>query len=197
MDEIRERKSELRTQLLRARRELTAEQRRAAALALATTVRRLPECMSSRSVAAYVSVGSEPGTGPLLDGLRNAGVRVLLPVLRADNDLDWAEYEGPSALARARRGLLEPTGPRLGFEAVTHVQTALLPGLAVGADGVRLGRGGGSYDRVLSRVERAEARPALIVVLYSDEVLESVPAEPHDRAVDIALTPAGVRRFRS
>lgn len=197
MDEIRERKSELRTQLLRARRELTAEQRRAAALALATTVRRLPECMSSHTVAAYVSVGSEPGTGPLLDVLRNAGVRVLLPVLRADNDLDWAEYEGPSALARARRGLLEPTGPRLGPEAVTHVQTALLPGLAVGADGVRLGRGGGSYDRVLSRVERAEARPALIVVLYSDEVLESVPAEPHDRAVDIALTPAGVRRFRS
>lgn len=197
MDEIRERKSELRTQLLRARRELTAEQRRAAALALATTVRRLPECMSSHTVAAYVSVGSEPGTGPLLDVLRNAGVRVLLPVLRADNDLDWAEYEGPSALAPAPRGLLEPTGPRLGPEAVTHVQTALLPGLAVGADGVRLGRGGGSYDRVLSRVERAEARPALIVVLYSDEVLESVPAEPHDRAVDIALTPAGVRRFRS
>jgi 5-formyltetrahydrofolate cyclo-ligase len=196
MDEIRVRKSELREQLLRARRELTAEQRRAAAAALATTVRRLPVCVDSRTVAAYVSVGSEPGTGPLLEVLRNAGVRVLLPVLRADNDLDWAEYGGPSALARARRGLLEPTGPRLGPEAVTDVQTILLPGLAVGADGVRMGRGGGSYDRVLSRIEHADTHPTLIVVLYPGEVLESVPAEPHDRAVDIALTPAGVRRFR-
>lgn len=196
MDEIRANKSELREQLLRARRELTAEQRGAAALALATTVRRLPECTGSRTVAAYVSVGSEPGTGPLLEVLRNTGVHVLLPVLRADNDLDWAEYGGPSALARARRGLLEPTGTRLGPEAVTHAQTVLLPGLAVGADGVRLGRGGGSYDRVLSRIERAGTRPALIVVLYPGEVFERVPAEPHDRAVDIALTPAGVRRFR-
>jgi 5-formyltetrahydrofolate cyclo-ligase len=196
MDEIPVRKSELREQLLRARRELTAEQRRAAAMALATTARRLPECVDSRTVAAYVSVGSEPGTGPLLDMLHNAGVRVLLPVLRADNDLDWAEYGGPSALARARRGLLEPTGPRLGPEAVTDVQTILLPGLAVGADGVRMGRGGGSYDRVLGRIEHADAHPSLIVVLYPGEVLESVPAEPHDRAVDIALTPAGVRRFR-
>jgi 5-formyltetrahydrofolate cyclo-ligase len=196
MDEIRVRKSELREQLLHARRELTAEQRQAAAIALAAAVRRLPECVDSHTVAAYVSVGSEPGTGPLLEVLRNAGVRVLLPVLRADNDLDWAEYSGPRALARARRGLLEPTGPRLGPEAVTDAQTIMLPGLAVGSDGVRMGRGGGSYDRVLSRIEHADAHPALIVVLYPGEVLESVPAEPHDRAVDIALTPAGAHRFR-
>jgi 5-formyltetrahydrofolate cyclo-ligase len=195
MDEIRERKAELRGQLLRARRELNPEQRRAAALALATKVRSLPECVHSRTVAAYVSMGGEPGTGPIIEVLRSAGARVLLPVLRADNDLDWAEYNGQETLARTPRGLLEPTGPRQGTEAVTGVQSVLLPGLAVDARGVRLGRGGGSYDRVLSRLERAGTHPALIVVLYQDEVVETVPAEPHDRRVDIALTPAGVHRF--
>lgn len=196
MSEVRARKAELRTRLLRARRGLTAEQRRAAALALATTVRLLPECVNGQSVAAYVSMGAEPGTGPLIEVLRNTGLRVLLPVLLPDNDLDWAEYGGQEALRRTERGLLEPTGPRRGVEAVTDVQAVLLPGLAVDGRGVRLGRGGGSYDRALSRIERAGGHPARVVVLYPEEVIEEVPAEPHDRAVDIALTPAGVHRFR-
>lgn len=196
MIEIRERKAELRAQLLRARRGLTAEQRRAAALALATTVRLLPECMNGRTVAAYASMGAEPGTGPLIDALCSAGARVLLPVLLPDNDLDWADYGGQEGLVRTARGLLEPAGPRQGVEAVTRAQAVLLPGLAVDARGVRLGRGGGSYDRALSRIERAGTHPSLVVVLYPEEVVEEVPAEPHDRTVDAALTPAGVHRFR-
>jgi 5-formyltetrahydrofolate cyclo-ligase len=196
VNEIRAQKAELRARLLRARRALSAQEREAAAAALARTVRGVPECADSKVVAAYVSMGSEPGTGPLIDVLRDSGARVLLPVLLPDNDLDWAAYDGPDALVRTERGLLEPAGPRLGPDAVTGAQAVLLPGLAVDARGVRLGRGGGSYDRALSRIGRAGARPALVVVLYAHEVLDVVPAEPHDGPVDAALTPAGVRRFR-
>ncbi|CAM5240594.1 5-formyltetrahydrofolate cyclo-ligase OS=Streptomyces albaduncus OX=68172 GN=FHS32_003783 PE=3 SV=1 [Streptomyces griseoloalbus] len=71
----------------------------------------------------------------------------------------------------------------------------LLPGLSVDARGMRLGRGGGSYDRVLARLERARVRPALVVLLYDGEVVERVPREPHDRPVDAVVTPSGVRRF--
>ena len=112
-----------------------------------------------RTVAAYVSVGREPGTRPLLEALRARGVRVLLPVLLPDNDLDWGVYEGAEQLVRAGRGLLEPAGPRLGPEAVTEADAVLLPGLAVDGQGIRLGRGGGSYDRVLARLGAAGARP--------------------------------------
>ncbi|NEA50803.1 5-formyltetrahydrofolate cyclo-ligase, partial [Streptomyces sp. SID10815] len=66
---------------------------------------------------------------------------------------------------------------------------------AVDGAGLRLGRGGGSYDRVLARLERAEARPALVVLLYDAEVVERLPAEPHDRPVRAVVTPSGVRRF--
>ncbi|MGW5350027.1 5-formyltetrahydrofolate cyclo-ligase [Streptomyces sp. NPDC004031] len=194
---IRADKAQLRARLLRTRRGIPAQEREVAAHALAATVRGLPECVHSKTVAAYVSMGSEPGTGPLLGALHAAGVRVLLPVLLPDNDLDWAEYGGQDALERTPRGLFEPTGPRLGPDAVTAVQAILLPGLAVDSRGVRLGRGGGSYDRALSRVGRAGTRPALAVVLYAHEVLDTVPAEPHDGAVDAALTPAGVHRFRT
>ena len=119
----------------------------------------LPELAEARTVAAYVSVGREPGTRALLDALRARGVRVLLPVLLPDNDLDWAAYEGPDALARAGRGLLEPAGPRLGPDAVTGADAVLLPGLAVDGGGMRLGRGGGSYDRVLARLARGGRGP--------------------------------------
>ncbi|MET9180256.1 5-formyltetrahydrofolate cyclo-ligase [Kitasatospora aureofaciens] len=184
-------KSDLRTRLLTRRRALTAEGRAEAADALAGHAWEL--AAPGSTVAAYVSVGAEPGTRPLLDALRESGVRVLLPVLLPDNDLDWAEYGGPRTLVPAGRGLLEPVGPRLGPEAVTGASVVLLPGLAVDRGGLRLGRGGGSYDRVLARLGRAGVRPVLAVLLYEHELLERVPAEPHDLPVDLAVTPSGVR----
>ncbi|MEU5209528.1 5-formyltetrahydrofolate cyclo-ligase [Streptomyces sp. NPDC020742] len=148
------------------------------------------------TVAAYVSIGGEPATSPLLDRLRAAGVRVLLPVLLPDNDLDWAVYEGAEHLVPAGWGLREPAGERLTPGAITKADVVLLPGLAVDGDGLRLGRGGGSYDRVLERLERAGSAAALVVLLYDAEVLDEVPAEPHDRPVHAAVTPSGVHRFR-
>ncbi|MCY0919968.1 5-formyltetrahydrofolate cyclo-ligase [Streptomyces sp. H27-G5] len=192
-------KATLRRELLAARRSLSPEARRAAALALSRTALELPELADARTVAAYVSVGGEPGTRELLDALRAAGKRVLLPLLLPDNDLDWAVYEGPDSLAEAahpgKMRLLEPAGPPLGPDAVTGADAVLLPGLAVDRRGMRLGRGGGSYDRVLERLERAGARPALVVLLHDEEVVARVPEEPHDHPVQAVATPSGVIRF--
>ncbi|MFV0135346.1 5-formyltetrahydrofolate cyclo-ligase [Streptomyces sp. HMX87] len=194
-------KRTLRREILAARNGLTAGDLRETQEALAARALGLPELAGARTVAAYVSVGAEPGTLALLDALRGRGVRVLLPALLPDNDLDWGAYDGPGSLARVRHGggrmeLLEPAGERLGADAVTSADAVLLPGLAVDGRGLRLGRGGGSYDRVLARLERAGAHPALVVLLYDPEVVARVPAEPHDRPVDLVVTPSGVRRFR-
>ncbi|MDF9813694.1 5-formyltetrahydrofolate cyclo-ligase [Streptomyces sp. SPB162] len=188
-------KAELRAELLRLRRGLTPQARGAAARALADRVADLPEIRTAGTVAAYVSMGTEPGTREVIDALRAAGTRVLLPVLMADNDLDWAAYEGSEALRRTERGLFEPTGAHLGTEAVTRAEAVLLPGLAVDGDGLRLGRGGGSYDRVLARLRRAGREPALMVLLYANEVVARVPREPHDHPVHLAVTPEGIHRF--
>ncbi|MFD6998663.1 5-formyltetrahydrofolate cyclo-ligase [Streptomyces mirabilis] len=189
----------LRRGFLAVRSRLTPYDLRESAGALALRALELPELAHARTVAAYVSVGSEPGTLALLDALHARGVRVLLPVLLADNDLDWGAYAGEGSLERVQHGgrmaLLEPAGERLGPEAVQDADAVLLPGLAVDRRGMRLGRGGGSYDRVLARLERAGADPALVVLLYDAEVVEHVPAEPHDRPVHAVVTPSGVRRF--
>ncbi|MEU6469435.1 5-formyltetrahydrofolate cyclo-ligase [Streptomyces massasporeus] len=192
-------KRSLRREILAVRNRLTADDLRETSAALARRALELPELGQAGTVAAYVSVGSEPGTRALLDALHARGVRVLLPALLPDNDLDWGPYEGEGSLARVQHGdrmaLFEPAGERLGPEAVTTADAVLLPGLAVDARGMRLGRGGGSYDRVLARLERAAAHPALVVLLYDSEVVEHVPEEPHDRPVHAVVTPSGVRRF--
>jgi 5-formyltetrahydrofolate cyclo-ligase len=190
-------KKALRTRLLAGRAAMSPEERGAAASALASSALALVSAAGAGTVACYVSMGSEPGTRPLLDALRADGVRVLLPVLLPDNDLDWAAYEGADGLAPARLGLLEPTGARLGPNAVSAADVVLLPGLAVDpATGVRLGRGGGSYDRVLARLAACGSPARLVTLLFDAELVPDLPAEAHDRPVDAVVTPQRTLRFR-
>lgn len=180
----------LRDVLRTGRRRRSLAEVRQAADALAGRLLEADEVRRAATVACYVSVSTEPGTGALIALLSTAGRRVILPVLLPDNDLDWAAHTGD--LVPAGRGLLEPPGPRLGVDAIATADIVLVPGLAVDRRGRRLGRGGGSYDRALSRVPQGTFT---CVLLYDDEVVDQVPAEPHDRPVTAAATPGAVIRF--
>ncbi|MDQ4084528.1 MAG: 5-formyltetrahydrofolate cyclo-ligase [Actinomycetota bacterium] len=186
-------KQEMRDRLLVRRRTRSPESRAEAGTALADMLLAAPEVQAAGTVAAYVSVGTEPPTDVLLQRLRRHGVGVLLPVLLPDLDLAWGEYAGPDSLEHGPRGMRQPGGPRLRPGAVASVDAVLCPGLAVDMTGLRLGRGGGSYDRVLARL------PAGVwscVLLYADEVVDtSLPADPHDQRVRAAATPDGIIRF--
>ena len=115
---------------------------------------------------------------------------MLLPVVLPDLDLDWAVHDG--VLVPAGRGLMEPTAPPLGVDAVATADVVLVPGLAVSDDGVRMGRGGGCYDRALARVPPGTFT---CVLLHEGEVGVDVPVEAHDRSVLAAVTARGVIRF--
>jgi 5-formyltetrahydrofolate cyclo-ligase len=193
MEAIAAQKLALRDQLVTARRRRPLLEVSEAARALAAHLLDAPEVRRAATVAAYVSIGTEPGTGPLLDDLQQLGRRVLLPVVLPDLDLDWAEYDGPDSLVPARRGLLEPTGRRLGTDAVATADVVLTPGMAVDRTGMRLGQGGGCYDRALARVPVGTFTCTL---LYDDELVERVPVDEHDRPVSAVVTPAGLTRLR-
>jgi 5-formyltetrahydrofolate cyclo-ligase len=139
-----------------------------------------------RTVAGYVPTNGEPGGTDLPEALRGYHDRVLLPVLRSDLDLDWAEYTGPGCLQPARWRLCEPAGPRLGADEVTTASVLVVPAVAVDRSGVRLGRGGGSYDRALARVP---PRTLVVALLYDGELIDRLPAEPHDRRVAAVIAP--------
>ena len=140
------------------------------------------------TVAAYLSVGTEPDTAGLLAAL--ADREVLLPVLLDDGDLDWAR--AGDGVAPGRHGLLEPTGERLGRDAVADCGLVVVPALSVDRAGTRLGRGGGSYDRALPRT-----RGWVVALLHDGESVVRLPREPHDAPVDAAVLPSrGLVRIR-
>jgi 5-formyltetrahydrofolate cyclo-ligase len=192
--ELRSRKIALRRQLLTERAEMGAPERSAAGRSLRDAVLSLPEAQMAGTVAAYISVGTEPETRGLVYALWKRGAYVLLPLLLSDNDLDWACYEGPDSLAAGPRGLLQPTEPPRGPAAVTSADLVIVPALAVDRGGHRLGRGGGSYDRALSRIGAAVPTVALV---YDGELLDEVPAGRCDQRVRMVARPGeGITRLR-
>jgi 5-formyltetrahydrofolate cyclo-ligase len=193
--ELAARKEQLRATLLAARRSMAETERAAAGRALRDAVLEDPPTQMAGTVAAYVSVGTEPATRALLFALWKRGSYVILPLLRADGDLDWASYEGPDSLVERANGLLEPGEPPRGVTAIRSADLVIVPALAADPRGYRLGRGGGSYDRALARVGPAVPTIAL---LYDGELLDEVPAAPHDQPVRAAARPGhGITRFPS
>jgi 5-formyltetrahydrofolate cyclo-ligase len=186
-------KASLRRRILAARAGLSAAQRAAAGSALRDTVLGLPEAQMTGTAAVYYSIGSEPGTHGLVYALWKRGTYVLLPILRPDLDLDWASYEGPESLRPGPRGLTEPAEAPRGVTAVSRADLVIVPALAVDRRGMRLGRGGGSYDRALARVG---PQVPTIALLYEGELLDEVPAAPHDQRVRLMARPeSGITRL--
>jgi 5-formyltetrahydrofolate cyclo-ligase len=169
---------------------MTTTQRARAASELARTVPAVLAALPPGPVAAYASVGTEPGTSELLAALLAGPRAVLLPLLLPDGDLDWAVFDGE--LQPGPRGLRQPPTVPLGPGAVADCALLLVPALAVDRSGTRLGRGGGSYDRALAR-----ATGLAVAALHSGELVDRLPAEPHDRPVHAAVVPGeGLVRLR-
>lgn len=190
-----EAKEALRTAVLAARRARGDRQRARASAELTEVVAASPQVRNARTVAAYVSQGSEPDTAELLEILRRRGTRVLLPVLGSGLQRGWAEYVGREDLStRAPGRPPEPSGADLGPDALADADLVLAPALAVDTSGSRLGHGGGWYDRAL-----LHARPGVPVValVFDEEVYDvrvrPLPSEPHDRPVTSAATASGWR----
>ena len=182
-------KTELRAEILLARRTLAPEVHDAEAHALSVHLHALID--AGETVCAYVPVGTEPGSAELIDSLLRRGVRVLLPVARHDA----GGPAGAAAVGRvparrpgARRGsgCASPREPWLPADAIAAATVVLVPALAVDRAGVRLGRGAGFYDRSLPL---AAPTARLVAVVRDDELVDRLPAEPHDVRMTHALTP--------
>jgi 5-formyltetrahydrofolate cyclo-ligase len=199
-------KAAVRATMLAARRALSAEARAQAAARSQAELLSLVRAEQPAVIAGYVPMRTEPGGADLPEVLATAlgpAGRLLLPVLRPDLDLDWRELRSQTIPVRrrgrecaGRQAMLgrlrgrecvgEADGPLLGVTAITGATLVVVPAVAVDRTGVRLGRGGGSYDRALSRI-----RPDALVValLYDGELVDTLPAEVHDQRVAAVILP--------
>ncbi len=163
----------MREQFLQRRRTLMPDQLARARADVRAAVLDRAAAAGWRTVAAYRPLRTEPGSVELLQQLTERGVRLLVPVTLPDRDLDWVALPGDRPVGMAGIGAAD---------------AVLVPALAVAADGTRLGRGGGSYDRALAR-----SRPGVPIaaLLYDQEFVAELPRDPWDRPVTAYVTPSG------
>ena len=179
-------KRALRRERLAARRAVPADVRAARDAAVVATLRSLPEVAAARGLLLYAALPGEPDLAALL-AAPPPGATVLLPRVEGDEVVAVPHRPG-DALAAGARGVREPTGAAAPD---ADVDVVVLPGVAFDADGWRLGRGGGHYDRLLARLA---GRAVTVGVADEDAVVAAVPREAHDRPVDVLVTDASVRR---
>jgi 5-formyltetrahydrofolate cyclo-ligase len=159
-----------------------------------TFVQEIAGPLSGRCLVSFIPFSTEP---QIQVESESQGEPYRVAYVRVD---DWSTRTMSSRLARRDLpGQWEdveiPGGKRI-FQpmdgqprcAPEEVRVILVPGLAFGRNGSRLGRGAGFYDRFLS----AHPNALRAGVAFSDQVLDSLPEDPHDQRMDILLTDAGM-----
>ena len=147
------------------------------------------EFRSAHAIASYISYGDEPSTQTLNFELLKRNKNLLLPRLLPDRDLEWVPWDGSedSLSLPHQSGYREPIGNT--FDGV--IELLIVPALAIDMHGNRLGQGGGSYDRALSKEGGWK-----VALIYDDELLDTdIPFESHDQRVNAAATPVRIVRF--
>ncbi|WP_156192851.1 5-formyltetrahydrofolate cyclo-ligase [Corynebacterium kalinowskii] len=178
-------KQELRRRLLDARRSQSPATRSTENAGLRTHVATFLHKRGAHRVAAYMPVDTEPGGIDFALFLHALGFEVIIPVSNPDFSMSWVEYSENLAFRPGAFGIAEPDGPLLPGHPLDSVDIIIVPALAADRDGYRLGKGGGYYDRALATL----AAPVTVSLLFSHELLDSVPHEPHDAPMSAIITP--------
>ena len=191
VEDVEARKRALRAELRERRRVKPAATRAADGAALTQNLVDLVSDLDATYIAAYLSTPDEPDTRDFLAWAAEQGIRVLIPVSRADGLLDWAPYDGDAEDTDVL-GMPTPTTDLLGPIAINGVDLILVPAAAVDRTGMRMGWGMGYFDKTLGSME---ACPPVYAVIFDDELVDSVPRERHDMPVSGVVTPGGIVSF--
>ena len=158
---------------------LTAQERAAKSAAIAAALLAREDVRRARTIALFLSLGDEPQTRGLIDALA-VSHRIVLPRVTGEQ-MEFVVYT-PGALRRGAFGIEEPAGGEVVEPA--DIDVMVVPGVAFTATGARLGRGRGYYDRYLSR---EGFRAVCIGVCFAEQMVDALPVEPHDRAMDAVV----------
>lgn len=185
-----ERKINIRKQMRTQLKAMDVEDKRALDHQVLEQLFSHPELLNADFVYGYMNLFWETGTEEILDRLWNAGVKVALPKVLGDT-MEFFHVRSREDLAVGFFKILEP---KESCEQVFWPKApVLVPGLAFSKDGKRLGKGGGYYDKFLSK----EPEHRTIALAYEFQLTDEIPAEEHDRPVDVIVTEKTVYRIQS
>ncbi len=188
--ELPQDKARLRREMIARRDAIPAAQISRLAAALTANATSLPQFAAARSVLATMSIGNEWSTKGFIERARAGGKLVVLPrVSSPPRRLELYVVEDfERDLVPGVWDIPEPDPARCRKVELAQVDFALVPALAVDRGGYRLGYGAGYFDGLLAGRGK---RPCCVTALPSAFVVERVPREPHDVAVDLVLNEFG------
>ena len=137
-----------------------------------------PRFSQAQTLLLYSALPDEVQTQSLLDELTEAGKTVLLPKVVSNEDMELRRYTGKADLQPGAYGILEPAGTR--YTDYATIDVAVVPGIAFDAQGHRLGRGKGYYDRFLAKIPDVYK----IGLCFSWQIVDEVPSEANDIMMD-------------
>ena len=168
-------KSLLRQHIRAQKKQYTAAQLAAMSEEITNRVLASAWWQEASALLLYYPLPDEVDVRPLIREANREGKHVLLPVVRGD-ELELRLYKDEASLREGAFGIMEPTGPMLVHEDYDEIDLALIPGMAFDRAGHRLGRGKGYYDRLLPKLTNARLQG----ICFPFQLLDEVPAEPHD-----------------
>ena len=182
-------RAHLRTQLRAHRRALTPAARARAAKLVARNIDRKLGLRAGDRVALYCSLGDELDTAPLFSLARRRGWHVYLPrIERARLGRKMRFVEAGGRARKNRLGIVEPETSRT--VGARWLDLVLVPLVGFDAHGMRLGMGGGFYDRAFAyrRWRQSWRGPRLVGVAYAFQQLPQIVAAAHDVRLDAIVT---------
>lgn len=182
MPSCTEAKAVLRAELRRRAAAMDPARRRESERALLARFLALPAAAEAGALLLFAGVGTEPDTRPLLEDLWRRGRGVLLPKCLPGRAMEARRVRGWEELEPGAFGIPEPSDACPAVDK-GDIDLILVPALCYDLSRRRLGQGGGYYDRYLA------GYTGRTVGLCREGLLQrAVPAEEHDRAVDLVVT---------
>lgn len=169
-------KKELRQHIREIKRQFSQQQLEE--LSLPIIARLKSRLTNAKTILAYYSLPDEVDTRQLLDNLVAEGKTVLLPKVIDDENMEIRRYTGRQDLEEGILHLMEPIGEP--FTDYEDIDIVVVPGLAFDAEGHRLGRGRGYYDRFLHR----KNHPFCVGICFDFQKVAEVPVDEYDIPVD-------------
>lgn len=136
-------------------------------------------------VMLFWPLPDETDTRPFIKACHEAGVKVVLPVV-VGNEIEVRTYMGEEKMIPGSYGILEPQGAA--FTDYTAISRVYVPGLAFTADGKRLGRGKGYYDRFLAKLTALNSEVEIIGVCAKGHLVDNITTAPHDYLMHRVIT---------
>lgn len=181
-------KKEFRMKLKKRRSDLALEYVRRTDRSICLQAVSLPEYREAGTVFCYVGTAEEINTRPILERILADGKCLGVPRCIGRGVMEVRKITDLSQLHPGRYGILEPEKDRP-LVTPAQIDLAFVPCLSCSQDGVRLGYGGGYYDRYLAQTSCAK------IALCREEMMEeNLPAQRWDIRMDGVLTEKGYRR---